>query len=42
MYGRTVEEGNFEHLSNFEAILKICQIFLHHIFLAEELNEKSY
>ncbi len=39
---RTVEEGNFEHLSNFEAFLKIWQIFFYHIFLAEELNEKSY
>jgi hypothetical protein len=25
----TVEEGNFEHLFNFEANLKICQIFFH-------------
>jgi hypothetical protein len=30
----TVEEGNFEHLFNFEANLKICQIFFHHFFLA--------
>ncbi len=31
---RTVEEGNFEHLFNFEAHLKICQIFFHYFFLA--------
>jgi hypothetical protein len=30
----TVEEGNFEHLFNFEANLKICQIFFHQFFLA--------
>ncbi len=30
----TVEEGNFEHLINFEANLKICQIFFHQFFLA--------
>jgi hypothetical protein len=36
-YG-TVQEGSFEHLSNFEAILKICQIFFRPLFLAEEPN----
>ncbi len=30
----TVGEGNFEHLFNFEANLKICQIFFHQFFLA--------
>ncbi len=34
IYKYTVEEGNFEHLFNFEANLKICQILFQNIFLA--------
>jgi hypothetical protein len=29
----TVEEGNFEHLFNFEAHLKIWQIFFQHFLV---------
>jgi hypothetical protein len=38
----TVEEGNFEHLANFEAKLKICRIFFRPFLGGERPYQKFY